>query len=168
MFNVTGSGAQNAATFQVGQVVFNSGDQQGGGITQTVTLPGGSIGFSANIAALGNPNENAEGGVFSVLFDGVTEDTADIGVIGPNAVIRNTLSFTATESAGPHTLEILITRPFLNGVSLGETPEQFITNIAITGAAAVPEPSSLGLLAAGLLGLAGARHRRRAGSPDRN
>jgi len=44
---------QNAATFQVGEVVFD-GTQQGGGITQTVTLPGGPISFSANIASLGD------------------------------------------------------------------------------------------------------------------
>ena len=152
-FNVTGSGAQNAATFEVGEVVFNS-TQQGGGITQAVTLPGGLISFSANIASLGVSGLNAEGGVFNVLLDGTTEDTLDIGPIDAGAVIRDTLSFTTTESAGAHTLEILITRPFLNATG---TPDQFITNIAISAATAVPEPTSLTLLAAGLLSFAAAR-----------
>jgi hypothetical protein len=141
-FNVTGSGAQNAAHFQVGQASFVSGSQQGGGITQTVTLPGGSVSFSADIAAMGNSLAgNGEGGVFNVLLDGVTEDTVDIGAINAGAVIRNTLSFTATETAGAHTLEILITRPFINPPL---TPEQFITNIAM-----VPGP----IAGAGLPGL---------------
>jgi len=162
-FNVSGSGAQNAATFQVGQMVPTS-MQAGGGITQTVTLPGGSISFSANIAAL-SMTQNDEGGVFSVLLDGLTEDTVDIGAMAAAEVIRNTLSFTTAESAGPHTLEILITRPATNPL---RTPEQFITNIAITGAAAVPEPASLGLLAAGLMGLAWVRRWRNAGGRNRN
>ena len=155
-FNVTGSGVQNAATFQVGEVVFD-GTQQGGGITQTVTLPGGPISFSANIASLGDTvlnSVNAEGGVFKVLLDGVTEDTLEIGPINPDAVIRDILSFTTTESAGAHTLEILVTRPFTNLIP-GGTPDQFITNIEI--AAAVPEPASLALLAAGLLSFAAVR-----------
>jgi hypothetical protein len=150
-FNVTGSGAQNAATFNVGDVVFNS-TQQGGGLTQTVTLPGGPISFSANIAVTAPLSFNFEGGVFNVLLDGMTEDTVDIGPIDSGAVIRNILSFTTTEGAGAHTLEILVTRPFIND---DITPDQFITNIEI--AAAVREPASLTLLAAGLLGFAAVR-----------
>src|SRR5262249_46085966 len=142
-FDVPGSGAQNAAHFKVGQASPFSG-QQGGGITQTVTLPGGSVSFSADIAAMGNSLAgNAEGGVFNVLLDGVTEDTVDIGHIDAGAVIRDTLSFTQTETAGAHTLEMLITRPF---IVTPAAPEQFITNIAM---AAVPGP----IAGAGLPGL---------------
>ncbi|MBV9123462.1 MAG: PEP-CTERM sorting domain-containing protein [Planctomycetes bacterium] len=42
-----------------------------------------------------------------------------------------------------------------------------MTDIAITGTAAVPEPAILGLLAAGLIGLAGVL-RRHAGGRNRN
>jgi hypothetical protein len=125
-------------------VLFDS-SQQGGGITQTVTLPGGSVSFSADIAVM-DSSFNAEGGVFNVLLDGVTEDTVAIGPIQAGVgVIRNTLSFTTTETAGAHTLEILITRPFQNN----GTPDQFITNIAITAPNAVPGP----IAGAGLPGL---------------
>ena len=89
-----------------------------------MTLPGGSISFSASIAALGDTTVDAineEGGVFNVLLDGITEDTLDIGPINPNAVIRDTLSFTTTETAGAHSLEILITRPVQND-GAGDTP----------------------------------------------
>src|SRR5262249_1057352 len=132
------------AHFKVGQASSVLGSQQGGGITQTVTLPGGSVSFSADIAAMGNSLAgNIEGGGFNVLLDGVTEDTGDMGIIGPGAVIRKTLSFKTTETAGAHTLEILITRPF---IVTPAAPEQFITNIAM---AAVPGP----IAGAGLPGL---------------
>jgi hypothetical protein len=147
-FNVTGSGSQNASTFNVGEIVFDA-TQQGGGIRQMVTLPGGSISFSANIASTA-PAFNFERGVFNVLLDGVTEDRLDTGPASANTVIRNTLSFTTTESAGAHTLEILVTRPFTND---NVTPDQFITNIAISAA----EPASLALLAVGLLSFATVR-----------
>jgi hypothetical protein len=80
-----------------------------------------------------------------------------IGAINAGQVVRNILSFTTTESAGSHTLEILITRPFTNL----STPNQYITNIDI---AAVPLPAALPLFATGIggLGMLGWRRKRRA------
>ena len=50
-FDVTGSGSQNAAEFQVGQINFDFGHQEGGGLTQSITTLNGILQFSASIAA---------------------------------------------------------------------------------------------------------------------
>ena len=120
-FDVTGSGAQEAAEFQVGQV-GDVGSEEGGGIMQTITTTQGELDFSANIAAFTSKQVNLEGGTFSVLLDGVTEDTVTIGVMAKHTIQRGELSFDATVTAGSHTLEILITRDFTGGTRRGNTP----------------------------------------------
>jgi len=149
-FNVTGSGATNAAQFQVGLVTLIPPIQtEGGSISQTVTTGAGSFIFSAAIAAFASGGPNSEAGVFSVLLDGTTLDSIDVGGINSGQTLRNTLSFTDVVTSGPHDLEILVTRPFTNGNALGTTPFEYITDVTLT---AVPEPASLTLLGIGLLG----------------
>jgi hypothetical protein len=156
-FNVTGSGATNAAQFQVGEVSF-TGLQAGGSLSQIFATGAGTLLFNANIAATDHPGSggNAEGGVFSVILNGVTLDTVDIGPLGPSfsspETILGVLSFSDAVSAGSQDLEILITRPYQNG----GTPFEYVTNITanLEGSVPVPEPSSLALFASGLLSLA--------------
>jgi hypothetical protein len=157
-FNVTGSGTTNAAQFQVGLVTLIPPIQpQGGSISQTVTTGAGSFIFSAAIAAFASGGPNSEAGVFSVLLDGTTLDSIDVGGINSGQTLRNTLSFTDVVTSGPHDLEILVTRPFTNGNALGTTPFEYITDVTLT---AVPEPASLTLLGTGLLGFGLIRRRR--------
>jgi hypothetical protein len=49
-FDVTGSGATNAAQFQVGQVTLNVGVPEGGGLTQNLLTAIGTFMFMANLA----------------------------------------------------------------------------------------------------------------------
>jgi hypothetical protein len=87
-FNVTGSGATNAAQLQVGDT-FVTHVEEGGSLSQLITTAGGTLNFSAAIAAEGDTTvsaANAEGGVSSVLPDGVTLDTESFGTIAANAI----------------------------------------------------------------------------------
>jgi hypothetical protein len=161
-FDVTGLGAQSAAQFQVGQVVFNQGVQEGGGLRQTITTTAGSLSFFADIAAQeANQAINGSGGLFRVFLDGIALDTFNFGEIGAGEIERASLSFDAEVIAGDHTLEILMTRGARTGVVVGRTPFQFVTNVSATQAdSVVPEPSTWALLILGF-GAAGLSLRER-------
>jgi hypothetical protein len=167
-FDVTGSGATNAAEFQVGEVSF-TGLQEGGSISQSITTGTGTLVFSAAIAATDHPGSggNADGGVFSVLVDGVPLDSVDVGPLGPSfsqpGTVRGVLSFSDAVGAGSHDVEILITRPFGNA----GTPFEYVTDVtadlSVSGPppSSAPEPASLALLGTAIGGLVIARRRER-------
>jgi hypothetical protein len=52
-FDVTGSGATNAARFQVGQVALNAGVPEGGGLMQNVLTGTGTFNFTIRIRSPG-------------------------------------------------------------------------------------------------------------------
>jgi len=161
LFDVTGSGAQNAAEFDVGQVIFKLfGTAEGGGISQAITTTAGTLNFSADIAAFLGSTRNNELGIFSALLDGNVLDTVDLGPIEQPGTLRDSLNFSQTVTAGSHTLAIEVTRPFTS--TFGVTPNEFVTNITASMAgAAVPEPTTWLLMLAGFGGVGGLLRRKR-------
>jgi hypothetical protein len=158
-FNTTGSGASDAAHFEVGEDTF-TGVQAGGGIYQSFFAGDGTLTLTADIAAFSTIG-NLEGGVFSLLLDGTPLDTISLELINGNQTLRGILTGTTTVAAGTHTVEILVTRRFIN--LSGQTPFEYVDNVTVDEqASAVPEPTSLVLLGTGLIGAGVRRYRRRA------
>lgn len=149
-------GGMNAAQGEVGEVNFD-GTFQGGTLSQTFTSGAGAATLSFDWAAMGDgTHTNADGGDFRLLLDGTILADHDVGSIGPNDIFNGTLTANATLSAGTHTFEMEILRPFV--ALTGNTPYQYVTNADVEGT--VPEPSSILLLGIGALGLAGVLRRK--------
>ena len=162
-FDTTGTGATNSAQFNVGQLnSFVPGDNEGGGLSQSLVLATGIYTVTAAIAAAGGSLTNAEAGIFSILVDGVLVGTpVDFGGINGGQTLRGNLSDTVSVSAGTHTFSFEITRGFGQITDgLFQTPDQYITDLTISGSVATPEPSHIflaGLCGLGALGLRGWR-----------
>lgn len=160
-FNTTGSGSSLAAHFNVGRDGFPV-NSAGGGIYQNVNLNSGTLKISVDIASQ-SPSNNADGGTFQLLFDGVVVDSHAFGYVSVGSVTRSHLTANLSlASAGSHDLRIHMGREYGSGGTFS-TPNQYLDNITLSGSAvAVPEPSSLALAGLGGIGLlAGAIRRRR-------
>ncbi len=146
-------GGMNAAEYEVGEVNFD-GTYQGATLSQTFTTSGGMLSLGFDYAAMGDGiHMNADGGDFVLLLDGTVLNSFDVGSINPTQTISGMLTATDTVTAGSHTFEIEILRPFLS--SQGNTPYQYVTGAFVSGAGGgtTPEPSTLLLLGSGLAGL---------------
>ncbi len=149
-------GGLNAVEGEVGNV-NPTGTQQGGTLTQTFTSGAGAATLSFMYAAMGDgTHTNADGGDFTLILDGTTLNSIDVGEITADQIISGTLSANATLTAGTHTLEIDVTRSFLT--EFQNTPYQYVTGVDVEGT--VPEPGSLILMGSGVLGLAGVLRRK--------
>jgi hypothetical protein len=151
-FDTLGTGTPvNSAEFLVGEITFD-GTQQGGGLFQNVHLGSGNLNISVAIAALGQRSGNAQAGVFSILFDGVPVATHTFGSIGAGQALRFELTASLPSvTGGDHQIAIEMTRRFIT--LPGVTPEQFFTDVTLSGSAAAPEPSTFALTALGVGGL---------------
>ena len=149
-------GGGNAVQGEVGQLSSN-GLYEGGILTQTFNSGAGAATLSFDWAAMGDgTHENADGGLFRLVLDGTTLAQFDVGDIMANDLFNGTLTANANLTAGQHTFEIDVLRPYTT--IPGGTPYQYVTNADVEGT--VPEPGSLMLMGTGVLGLAGVLRRK--------
>ncbi|HWY31378.1 MAG TPA: hypothetical protein VNX46_11510 [Candidatus Acidoferrum sp.] len=151
-FDVAGTGtSSDAAQFQAGEVVYNKGSDQGGGLSQTFDCPAGSYLVSADVAAdnvvLRYPY-NYDAGSFSVFVDGSLITSVDLGAINAGQILRDTLAATVLLGQGSHQISFEIARPWLGGIGYGATPLEYLDNLQVL---AIPEPTSLGYLSLGVM-----------------
>jgi len=152
-FDTDGNGLPSpAATLKVGQVVFSEGNFAGGGIFQNFSTSFGLFNLSADFAVSNlSTSANASGGRFGLYVDGTLEGTWDLANVGPNAIVRSSLTHALLLSAGTHELRILVTRPYLTGEGPnGPTPFQYIDDVVV---APIPEPNATFLFVSGMLGI---------------
>ena len=149
-------GGSNAAQYEVGQVTFTRGDFEGAMLLQGFAASAGTLDLAFNWAAMGvGIRPNLDAGLFQLVLDGSVLNSYDVGRIDPNDLRHDTLTATASVTAGMHLFEIDILRPFESGQ--GTTPYEFVTDASVSE---VFEPSSLLLLGSGIVGMAGVLRRK--------
>jgi hypothetical protein len=138
MIDIDGPGpldASQAAMFGVGQAVFMSGAQEGVEMGQELTLTAAvmyTVDFDWSAQRLG-ANNNAEGGVFSLIVDGTAIVTQSAGTTSSSMPHYGHIqgSFTPT-SGGTHVVGVRITRPF----QVPGDVFQYVDNFVLSGGTA--------------------------------
>jgi hypothetical protein len=94
-FDTTGTGASNAAKFNVGRQVLGSGAPEGGGIHQSVNTAAGEFDVSADVAVRLEAAAEIDAsscGSFELLVDGAVVAGHDFGNCDGGVTERSTLS----------------------------------------------------------------------------
>jgi hypothetical protein len=123
-------GLSSAATFQVGQAVFQSGVQHGVQMTQSVSLQAGTtyaVDFDWSAQKFSGTGA-LEGGNFSVVVNGAIVAQASAGTTSPTAPRFGHITGTFTPSvSGPANVGVRITRAFTPAADLF----QYVDNVVI-------------------------------------
>ncbi len=121
--------------FQVGQVQYdpeNAADQ-GGGVLVQITTEIGRLDLSAHIAVTyHSPKDkrNLAGGRFEWVVDDHVIASHDMGPIENGKVLRHHFEGRYRVKAGPHTIRLRITRPFISHPEQ-HTPFQYADDLLI-------------------------------------
>jgi hypothetical protein len=164
LFDVTGSGASLAATFDAGKDTSSPTSPGGGGIYQTINTAAGTLDVNLDIAVWVPLFSNGDVGTFSVLVDGTVVDSHAFGGVDTGfpdstsgAILRSALSGSIALAAGSHDLRISIERPYGNSI---DTPLQYVDNISANlTPAPVPTPAAGWMMGSALLALVAIRRR---------
>ena len=111
-FSPDGVNTYDAAQFEVGQAApSNVVDLEGGGIFQTIALPGGGVQISVNVAAQGGTSANLYGGFAQLLIDTKPVVGYDFGALQAGEIKVATLSVDELIASGNHTVAVEFFRP---------------------------------------------------------
>jgi hypothetical protein len=113
--------------------------QQGGGIELTTMTGSGFIQLSARVGVTYdslNKKRNLHGGLFEWVVDGQVIATLDVGPIEDGAEVQHQFTGKVSVTAGRHTLQLRVTRPFRSGTGQ-PAPVQFVDDVM---AALIPQP----------------------------
>jgi hypothetical protein len=134
------AGVSPAAIFNVGQAAFVVGAQEGVEMTQSLALSAGvAYTLDADWSAQRDASfDNAEGGVFSFIVNGVAITTQAAGSVNNAAPVFGHLhAVYSPGTSGAYSVGFRVTRPYLGGPGTGAADvRDYIDNAVIAGGSA--------------------------------
>lgn len=106
---------------------------QGGGIELTTMTGSGILQLSARVGVTyDSPNKkrNLNGGLFEWVVDDQVVAGLDVGPIEDGATVQHQFTGKAPVTAGPHTIQLRMTRPFQGGTGQS-APIQFVDDVMV-------------------------------------